>query len=629
MMLLPKVGLGCLLLALFLAPLVGGYPAGAAYLHDDALAAIRLLAFAGLALFRVSPRSGPPAPSSGGEIGKFPQNWGQGGTLGVALAALWGVLSLLVHSKFLSSPTLLFAMLPATLDGVLFAALGFSLGRFGAAERVLIVRAILLSGAITSGLLLFSTLTGEPGTRASVPFFSPNFAAGFLGLCACLALCGLLSDTEKTLVRAAHGALVALSLGGIAATGSRSALAIAFGGVFLTLILLALARRGKLSYLRLGAPLAAGVVLAGLIGYGVGARPLAARAAGAGQEQSGLFRTWTWRGTLDMARTNLALGTGPGTFPYRYPAYAKVGTTGLAHNSYLELAAERGVPALAFVLGALALAGLSALKRLRTDPLAAVLMGALAVGAARSLFDSEWAILGNALPLFAVVGLCAPQPPVTGEKIPPLLGKSLSGSPLLGLGAALATLLCLPPVRLFWPPQADNAPTPEARFKIEPSLRIAFPAARNSATPEEGIVWLERGRTVDPANFQLLKALAEAYELTGQKEKALGVWRELAEKSEGNFGKIRALPEATDTNPAWAFAALGQWEKVTEIIESYSRTPPAYQTQELILAARTEIVRERREKLKLLYSRACTSLKLPEARRLDILARIDAMASRI
>ncbi len=628
-MLLPKVGLGCLLLALLLAPLVGGYPAGAAYGHDDALAAVRLLTFAGLALFRVPE----------GTRWRFVKE-AEAPSLWLGLAALWGVISLLVHSRFLTSPTLLFAMLPATLDGVLFAALGFSLGRFGAAERVLIVRAILLGGAITSGLLLFATLTGEPGTRASIPFFSPNFAAGFLGLCACLALSGLLSDTEKPIVRAAHGALVALSLGGVAATGSRSALVIALVGVFLTLTLLALARRGKLPYPRLGATLAAGVLLAGLIGYGVGARPLAARAAGAGQEQSGLFRTWTWRGTLDMARTNLALGTGPGTFPYRYPAYAKVGTTGLAHSSYLELAAERGVPALVLMLGALGLAGFAALKRVKTDPLSAALLGALAVGAARSVFDSEWAILGNALPLFAVMGLCGSPGPDNGETLSPrspggsVPGEPnkavfLAGSPLLGPGAALAALLCLPFVRALWPPQADNAPTPEAKFAIEPSLRIAFPAARNTPTPEEGIVWLERGRSVDPANFQLLKALAEAYELIGQKEKALGIWRELAEKSEDNFGKIRALPEATDTNPAWAFAALGQWEKVTEIIESYSRTPPAYQTQELILAARTEIVRERREKLKLLYSRACTSLKLPEARRLEILARIDAMASRI
>ena len=54
---------------------------------------------------------------------------------------------------------------------------------------------------------------------------------------------------------------------------------------------------------------------------------------------------------------------------------------------------------------------------------------------------------------------------------------------------------------------------------------------------------------------------------------------------------------------------------------------PAYQRQEFALAARPEVVIERREKLKILYSRAMEALKAPESRRVETLTRIDAMTT--
>ena len=58
MTLLPRVGLGCLLLGLFLAPLLGGAPAGAAYGADDVLGAIRLLILVGAILTPLAPAPG-------------------------------------------------------------------------------------------------------------------------------------------------------------------------------------------------------------------------------------------------------------------------------------------------------------------------------------------------------------------------------------------------------------------------------------------------------------------------------------------------------------------------------------------------------------------------------------------
>jgi hypothetical protein len=44
---------------------------------------------------------------------------------------------------------------------------------------------------------------------------------------------------------------------------------------------------------------------------------------------------------------NPILGVGAGAFEWRYPRYASVGYTRAAHSTYLELAAEAGLPALA------------------------------------------------------------------------------------------------------------------------------------------------------------------------------------------------------------------------------------------------------------------------------------------
>ncbi|MGC4045126.1 MAG: O-antigen ligase family protein [Armatimonas sp.] len=607
------LGLGCVLLALLLAPMRGGFPAGALFFHDLDLSGIRLLTLVGIALLPYSNENTKNRVSSG---------------ILLLTSACWSLLSLLVHSKFLTAPTLLFAMVPATINSFLFAGLALLVSRQVASTQRLIIYALLLGAALVAGKLTLAGLTGVDGARAYEPFFSANFAAGFVGLCAPLALVGLFT-AEKPALRIAHGALAALCLTGVAATGSRSALVLAIGGLVLTLILLAVGQRGKLPWPRLLASLGAGVVLAGLIGFAVGAKPLAARAAGADQEQSNQFRKWTWKGTAAMAKAAPALGHGPGTFPYRYPAYAQVATTGLAHNSYLELAAEQGTPALLLTLTGIGLAAFAALRRVKTDPLAAALLGALAIGMARNIFDSEWAILGDAIPFFTVVGLCCAP---TSSSSPTPQNSTKSG---IGIGPNIAflipmliSLLSIPDI---WPPVAENAKDPATQFAIEPSLRIAMHAAQRAESSEEKIAWFEKAHSSDPTNSQAMKALAEAYEATGEKDKALTIWQELASKNEGPMGTIRAISEATDTSPAWAYAVLGQWSKVTEIIERYSKTALPYQEQELILAPNqnVNIVIERRERLKILYRQAAEKQGMAPEHLKETLDRIDTMLTQL
>ncbi len=122
-----------------------------------------------------------------------------------------------------------------------------------------------------------------------------------------------------------------------------------------------------------------------------------------------------------MAQAHPVLGTGLGTYEIAYPRYAYVGFTRMAHNSYLQLAAEAGTPALVFLLGTL---GVLAWRVLRTEVrstkeadsrgfsppydvrvLRAGLAGAIAAGVARNLIDSDWYIFACLFTFWAIVGL--------------------------------------------------------------------------------------------------------------------------------------------------------------------------------------------------------------------------------
>ena len=80
------------------------------------------------------------------------------------------------------------------------------------------------------------------------------------------------------------------------------------------------------------------------------------------------FRVWTWKGSVNMAVANPVLGTGIGTWPDLYPRYAETGFTRVAHESYLQLADECGIPALLALLATLGLLGVSLARGLAAAP---------------------------------------------------------------------------------------------------------------------------------------------------------------------------------------------------------------------------------------------------------------------
>lgn len=192
------------------------------------------------------------------------------------------------------------------------------------------------------------------------------------------------------------------------------------------------------------------------------ARSLTARvtpqAAQAG-EHSGGFRVWTWRGTLRMAQAHPVLGTGLGTYEIAYPRTAYVGFTRMAHNSYLQLAAEAGTPALVFLLGTL---GVLAWRVLRTEVrstkeadsggfsplydvrvLRAGLAGAIAAGIARNLIDSDWYVFAILFTFWAIVGLMLSVAPIPEREGQEMRGGSSHRVRLNRLYLAHAALLAI------------------------------------------------------------------------------------------------------------------------------------------------------------------------------------------
>jgi tetratricopeptide (TPR) repeat protein len=144
------------------------------------------------------------------------------------------------------------------------------------------------------------------------------------------------------------------------------------------------------------------------------------------QTYSGGFRVATWKGTVNVIRAYPLLGTGAGTFQFVFPRYMIAGYTGNAHNSYLQIASEAGIPAFlaaAVAFGALAIAGFRGLRRDSESESALILPGsinlltcgiiaALVGGLTRNLLDSDLYNPGIGFPFWILAGLLASRVPV-------------------------------------------------------------------------------------------------------------------------------------------------------------------------------------------------------------------------
>jgi putative inorganic carbon (hco3(-)) transporter len=260
------------------------------------------------------------------------------------------------------------------------------------------LRAVLVAtvaGAVTAavGALLGMVLEGQP--RAAGPLEDPNDLAYFL-----VAALPLLAALRRGALPAVAAVVLAA---GAAATFSRGgALALTAAVAWL------LARRA----LPLRA-LAGGVVALAVLGVA------AALFAGPGLDRAVREKTFVaetnvdtrelrWQAAARMVAHHPALGVGPGGFREGYPAASHNAEideqTPVAHNMYLEVAAELGLPGFALFATLLALTAVVSERVRRTSPdprpIVAVQASLIAVVVASTFLSQQYY-----LPLWSLVAV--------------------------------------------------------------------------------------------------------------------------------------------------------------------------------------------------------------------------------
>ncbi|MBC7806850.1 MAG: O-antigen ligase family protein [Akkermansiaceae bacterium] len=637
-----KLGFYVFLAVLTLAPLLGGTPVGpdyalAAWGGDSMSGVVRALVLVAALLTATLGAAHKPAPTVAAIVARY----------GIYGAALWVAISAFVHSRFFTSPVYVFAMLPEALNWLVFAVVLALTARFASEDKANLSRmaiALLIGGVFCAviGVLSFGTIPGAEriAQRESATFFSPNFAAGFCALTIPVAVAMLLSaEGLLAVVLAATGTGLLFSL--LMITGSRAGLGLTFSGLVVALFL-ALVRKTSLPWKRVGVAVAV-LALAGVV-FGAPmlgrvrqsanskvAASLPTNGAAATDDHSGEFRKETWRGSLAMAADNPVFGAGPGTYPYTYSRYARVGWTGQAHSSYLQVASESGLPALILLLvgiGGVLTVGLSQKEATKTATpvLLSALFGGVIAALGRNIFDSEWMLLACGVPFFCVLGMLvgasetAPQKPVEQTALARggtavFLAVTLVLTLFVRAGQAERDAL----VVLSRTSPGNVAPlAKEAAERVQPSDPQIYALAGDYNTAaylspsgkrfyqfaraleregswEKAVDQYKRAADADPNNLQTRKALAETQEKAGDAAGAIFTYLDMTKIAEGPAGKIRAIPELVDTLPAFAYAALGEdalkrgeageayemFVKAREIVEDYSRTTPQYQFTEI------------------------------------------------
>ncbi|NLI01563.1 MAG: hypothetical protein GX446_18975 [Chthonomonadales bacterium] len=469
---------------------------------------------------------------------------------------------------------------------------------------------------------------GDAAWRIFAGFAVPNFLAGLFVMTIPVSIGLFLRARDRTASLAAAFA-VALQVPALLLTQSR----LGVMSLVIGLIQFALAawiarrsekhgdgRRGRDPHaVRRMALMAVVALVAGL----VAARPVISRLrASRDQSYSARFRVMTWEGVRWMVAANPLMGTGTGSFDVRYPGYAKVGYTQHAHNAFLQLAAETGLPGLLLLVGAIvgvAGAGFKGLRRLpRSDGanhdagMLAAILGGIGAALIHSVFDSDLYVPANAAFFGALCGLAVawsrpasgaetrtartawPAPFILAAKLPSaLLGLALIGGSVWALparswvaeaSAAMAAgdiygaLEAYEHAARLDPFDVENRlalahvlmalDQPEgARRRLVEATRVAnigktwYRLGRHdlaSGRPADAVKALERACTLDPMHLRSQLTLAQAYMSVGARADALAVYQHMVGLYRSPVGQVRAVPEVVDWEYGIAFAALAE-----------------------------------------------------------------------
>lgn len=462
-------------------------------------------------------------------------------------------------------------------------------GRGGGPRALLWVTVAAATLVAAKGTMEYAGMRAiEPTYRIFAGWNNPNALAGILVLASPLAT-GL-AITAQRAERFAAWACAALLAVALTLTQSKGGLAcffVAQGALFL-LALAWGARWGAVNAFL--APLLA-LAFGGLLSLTqpatAGPGPAFTRLAQAGQsqEQSAGYRVLLWRSAAQLTQER-PQGFGIGTFQYESTRPGLTPATYLAHQTWLQVAAETGWLGLLGLLALVGAAGRTALKGVASLPaprrllLAGVVSSLVGVGA-NGFVESNLYYFGTGLAAFALIGLAlllgtdGVTPEMTPKPLRHLLAAALAlfffgAWSVLALAevarsqalAGMAEGRPAPPPFLPWDSEgwylaSVSAATPESRLELarqaarwQPSPRMLRYLARvqtSHGRTGEAAATLKQALKRDPCNLPALLQLSQLYDREGDRAMAREFAGRAVAVEQTPVFKTRAIPELVPT----------------------------------------------------------------------------------
>ena len=261
---------------------------------------------------------------------------------------------------------------------------------------------LLLAAILGGALICLPAIQGFITTRNPrqfSAFYNPNLFANYSAMLLPLTAGALLLWRRQGTQAVSGSALVLFILFlGLFVTSSKGGLLAALCGGLVLVIAVVRAKGERVgAALRKRIPLVAAIALFVILVGGVlfSQTILPRLSSSLGNDHSTMFRVYIWDATLKMTLARPLNGWGIGSFPSVFTQFAQIGYTRSAHQSWLQIAAESGLPALLLLLAACGLAFARGWKALRTShwPVAAGGLGAVTAFAVHGLTDSGWGIV--------------------------------------------------------------------------------------------------------------------------------------------------------------------------------------------------------------------------------------------
>jgi putative inorganic carbon (HCO3(-)) transporter len=465
---------------------------------------------------------------------------------------------------------------------------------------------------------LVTALSGDLSWRAFGPFYNPNLLAAML-LMVIPAWVALVLMARLPAVKLAAGVGLLLCWLCFFVTGSKGG-ALALMGALLVGVVLAPdpAKGGLAKRALLGVGLVVLVGAAALLLPPIRIRVLTAFGP---QSNSMMFRYYTWLATWHMALDRPLLGFGPGTFNVAFPRFAIAGHTGLAHETYLQIAAETGFVGLSALLAALGTLLASAVRAARTlagdhRTVACACAAGMVGFLLHNVVDYAWHVTATGLAFWTLAGLAAaaaecpaepeplPEPPVRGKRKqrPPKPAETRRVPRPALVAALVATVVLALPVALFLQAQSlADVQDFEAASRFDPlnevyhrrlalmaqdaarsgrpelysratdewhkvaRLRPTFPGAHYNLgliyeaqhDADRALAEYREAERLAPTWTDALVAEGRLLEKTQRAPQALTAWKRLDALSESPLFRYRAVTDDLDPNFAWAWIGIG------------------------------------------------------------------------